>query len=142
MEIGILEIRQEMRAAFETGLRQKYGAVMGGLLAEVVTYGAHGKMDVMQLRRMLENDAAAVVAGIVGNRMDAPMMLLLRNQMIGCALIEDKEAVKRWATEGLNRCRRVGGPWTETAPEWEWARDHAEQFILYARQLKYFMNQI
>lgn len=142
MDISILDIRREMKAAFEAGLRQKYGEVMGGLLAEVATYGAHGKLDLALLRRSLDNDAAAVVAGIVGNRMDAPMMLLIRNQLIGCALIEDKEAVQRWATEGLNRCQRVGGPWAATVAEWEWARDNAEKFILYARQLKYFMNQI
>ena len=142
MEMGTLEIRREMQAAFATGLRQKYGEVMGGLLGAVAAYGLHGKIDLMQLRRTLDNDAASVVGGIVGNRTDAPMMLLLHNQMIGCALIEDREAVKRWATEGLNRCQRIGGPWAATAPQWEWARDHAEQFILYARQLKYFLNQL
>ncbi len=142
MELGIIEIRRDLKAAFEAGLRQKYGDIVGVLLAEVAVFGSHGKLDLMQLRRLLENDATAIVAGIVGNRTDSPMMVLLMNQMIGCAIVEDKNAVKRWATEGLNRCRRVAGPWADTVPQWQWARDNTDCFCLYARQLKHFMNQL
>jgi hypothetical protein len=142
MEMGIVEIRRDLKAAFESGLQQKFGAGLGALLAEAAVHGPHGKIDLEQLRRTLENDAAAIVTGIVANRADAPMLLLLRNQMIGSAIVEDKAAVKRWATEGLNRCRRVAGPWAETAPQWQWVRDNTDAFCTYTRQVKYFVNQL
>jgi len=142
MELGILEVRRDLRLAFENGLRLKFGDAAGPLLAEVISYGPHGKLDLVRLRHTLEEDAAAVVAGIVANRLDPSLMVLLRNQMIGCALIEDKEGVRRWATEGANRCQRIGGPWAATLPQWQWALEKPNELTIYARHLKYLFNQL
>lgn len=138
---GLPNIQREFKAAVEAGLRQQYGNIMGAVLAEVGAYYEHTKLDPKRIRDIVDNDAGAVVSAIVANRVDAPLMLMIRSQMIGSALLEDREAVVRWATEGLHRSKRVGGPWTETESEWKWVLEDPARFILYARQLKLFMNQ-
>jgi hypothetical protein len=137
-----LNLTRELRAACEDGLRAQYGEPLGSLLADVLNYGTGSKLDLNRLRSSLEDEATAIVAGIVGNRADAPLMLLIRGQMIGRALVHDREAVIRWATEGQNRAPRVGGPWADTLAQWQWVRENPDRYILYARQLKLLFNQI
>lgn len=142
MEIGVVKINREMVWAMEAGLRKQFGEPLGSLLADAVSFGSHGLFDLNKVRHNLSDEAAAIVAGIVANRADAPMMLMLRNQMIGHAILHDRDGVVRWATEGLNRCKRVNGPWLETIPQWQWVLDNTDRYILYVRQLKLFLNQL
>lgn len=142
MVSGQTVIQREMRKALEMGLRQQYGEMMGKMLSDVIDYHERVKVDFAKLRSMMDNENSAVVAAIVANRVDAPLMLMLRSQMIGAALLGDKEAVVRWATEGSHRARRVGGPWASTEPEWKWILENVDRYILYARQLKYFLNVV
>lgn len=137
---GLPNIQREFQSALEAGLRQQYGSAMGAVLAEVANYHGRTKLDPKRIREVVDNDAGAVVSAIVANRVDAPLMMMIRSQMIGSALLEDREAVVRWATEGLHRSKRVGGPWAETDAEWKWVLEDPTRFILYARQLKLFLN--
>ncbi len=140
MVYGLPNIQRELQSALAAGLREQYGNVVGAVLAEVAAYHDHTKLDPKRIRELVDTDAGAVVSAIVANRVDAPLMLLIRGQMIGSALLEDREAVIRWATEGLHRSKRVGGPWTETDAEWNWVLEDPARFIMYARQLKLFLN--
>jgi hypothetical protein len=116
MEAGLnINIHRKLTAAFETGLRQKYPTPLGTLLADAVGFNPRGKLDPNKLRASLSDEAVATVAGIVANRADAPLMLMIRSQMIGHAVLYDRDGVIRWATEGLTRCVRVAGPWTAMA---------------------------
>ena len=142
METGVLNINRDIRAACETGLRQQYPPPLGALLADAVGFGPHGKLDPGKLRASLDDEAAAIVAGIVANRADAPLMLMLRNQVIGHAILHDRDGVIRWTTEAMNRCQRVGGVWTDTRGQWQWILDNADRYILHVRQLKLFLNQL
>jgi hypothetical protein len=151
MEIGLPDIQRELRSAFEGGLRRQYGDLLGKMLADVaayrdralvVAYRDRPKLTMEWLRQAVDNDAAALVSAIIANRMDASMMMMIREQMIGNALLNDRDAVVRWATEGLNRCKRVGGPWAETEAQWKLVLDDPARYMLYSRQVKYFMNQI
>jgi hypothetical protein len=141
MDMGLENMQREFRMAFEKGLRQHFGDFLGGMLLDVVNYRERLKLDPLRLREMVENDAAAVVGAIVSNRTDGALMLMIRSQMIGSALLGDRDAVVRWATEGLGRSRRVGGPWTDTEQQWKWILEDPARYITHARQLKYFLNQ-
>jgi hypothetical protein len=140
MDIGLEDMQREMRTAVEKGLRQHFGDFLGGMLVDVVNYRARIKLEHQRLRELVENDAAAVASAIVSNRTDGALMLMIRSQMIGSALLSDRDAVVRWATEGLSRSRRVAGPWTETERQWQWVLEDPTRYIMYARQLKYFLS--
>jgi hypothetical protein len=141
MDMGLEYMQRDLRTAFEKGLRQHFGDFVGGMLMDVVNYRERLKLDAPRLREMVENDAAAVVGAIVANRADGALMLMIRSQMIGSALLDDRDAVIRWATEGLGRSRRVGGQWTDTERQWKWILEDPTRYIMHARQLKYFLNQ-
>jgi hypothetical protein len=113
---------------------------LGGLLAEVLAYRFHAKLDFKSLQEIVDTDAAAAVSAILANRVDGTSMQMIRTAMIGCALLEDKAGIERWATEGLHRSKRVGGPWFDTERQWQCVLDDPSRFILYARQLKFFLN--
>lgn len=142
MQVGVININREMVAAFATGLRQKYGEPLGSLLADVVSFGSHGMFDLVKVRKDLESDAAVVVAAVLANRADGPLMLTLRSQMIGSAILHERDAVVRWASQGLHSAQRTGGPWLDTLPQWQWVLDNTDRYILYTRQLKLFLNQL
>jgi hypothetical protein len=142
MEIGIPEMQRDLRDCFAASLRQRYGDNLGGLLTEAVTYSPRGRLEPGQLRASLDANAAAIVNALLSNRVTESTLLGIRTQMIGSALLGDKPAVIRWATEGLNRCQRVGGHWAKTEPQWQFVLQDTDRLILYARQVKYFMNQI
>ena len=141
MVSGQPTIQRELRTAFEAGLKQQYGEVMGDLMSDVVEYRERVRFDLTKLREVLDNDASTTVAAIVANRTDGPLMLMIRGLMIGSALLGDREAVTRWANEGMHRARRVGGPWTATESQWKWVVENTERYILYSRQVKFFMSQ-
>jgi|GEM_PF-1711383 len=141
MDIGVTEMQRELRIALEKGLHQHFGDLVGGMLGDVLSYRERTKLDLQRLRELVENDAAAVVGAIVANRVDGALMVMIRSQMIGSALLGDRDAVVRWATEGMNRSRRVAGPWTDTERQWQWVMEDPNRYIMYARQLKYFLNQ-
>ena len=134
-------MQRELKVALEKGLRQHHGDLVGGMLMDVALYRERIRLDPKRLRDLVENDAAAVVGAIVGNCIDGALMLMIRSQMIGSALLADRDAVVRWAMEGKSRSRRVAGPWQETQRQWEWVLEDPNRYIQYARQLKYFLNQ-
>ena len=141
VNFGIKEIQKELKTALENGLRQQFGDLMGGILMDVVNYRERVEINSQRLRELVENDAVAVVGAIVANRADGALMLMIRSQMIGSALLSDRDAVVRWATDGLNRCRRVAGPWSDTERQWQWVLEDPNRYMIYSRQLKYFLNQ-
>ncbi len=140
MVSGQTAIQRELRTAFQRGLYLQYGEIMGKVLGDVIEYHERVKLDIPKLKELLDNESAAVVAAIVANRVDGPLMMMIRSQMIGSAILGDKAAVIRWTNEGLHRAQRVGGPWLNTEPQWKWVIENTERYILYARQLKYFLN--
>ena len=142
MLTGIAEVQRDLRQVFEVGLREKYGEPLGGMLGEVIAFYQGVKLDPAQLQKIVDNDATPVLSAVVSNRVDGATLRAMRSQVIGSALMTNKQAVVRWATEGLNRSRRMPGNWADTAPQWQQVLDDPDQFILLARQIKHFMNQI
>jgi len=140
--LGLPNVQRELRSAIECGLVRQFGEMVGKMLMDVVAYREHLKLNAEWLRKALDNDATALVAAIIGNRMDAALMLMIRDQMIGCALLNDRDGVVRWATEGLNRYKRVSGPWAETEAQWKYVLEDPSRYMLYSRQVKFFLNQI
>ena len=136
------DLLKELDIAFQESLRRKFGEVIGGLLGDVATYYHQTTLEPAQLREILDTDVGAAVNAIVANKGDGSTMRLIRDQMVGSALIMDKDGVTRWATEGLNRCERAGGLWKASPPQWRWVLEDPDRYILYARQVKRFLHQI
>ena len=142
MAIANDSIQQEILTAFDNGLRLRYGDVLGPLYSEVVRYRAGAFLEVDDLRTELDTEAVPVLRDIVNNKITPPTLHAIRSLMIGCAIVGDRDAVLRWATEGANRARQFGGDWLTTVPQWETVQHNPGQFVLYARQLKFFLMQI
>ncbi|MEI8063307.1 MAG: hypothetical protein WCH84_04495 [Verrucomicrobiota bacterium] len=142
MQIANETIQQEIAATFNNGLRLRYGDVLGSLYSEVVRYRAGNFMDIDELRTELDTEAVPVLRDILNNKVQPPTLHAIRSLMIGCAITGDRDAVLRWATAGLNRARQFGGEWAATVPQWESVQNDPGRFILYARQLKYFLQQL
>ena len=135
-------IQREIATAFDNGLRMRYGDVLGPLYSEVFRYRAGSFMEMDELRTELDTEAVPVLQAILNNKVEPPTLHAIRSLMIGCAITGDRNAVLRWATEGLNRARQFGGEWTKTVPQWESVQKDPGQFLLYARQIKFFLMQI
>ena len=135
-------IQKEIAEAFENGLRFRYGDVLGPLYSEVLRYRAGNFLETDELRANLDTEAVPILRAILTNKVEASTLSGIRSIMIGCAIAGDRDAVIRWAIEGLNRARQFGGEWTDTVPQWEAVLRNAGDFVLFARQLKYFLMAI
>lgn len=135
-------IQEEIASAFDNGLQLRYGDVLGPLYSEVLRYRAGGFMEMDELCSQLDIEAVPVLNAILNNKVEPPALHAIRSLMIGSAIAGNRDAVLRWATEGLNRARQFGGEWTQTLPQWEAVQQDPGKFLLYARQLKYFLQQI
>ena len=135
-------IQREITAAFDNGLRMRYGDVLGPLYSEVLRYRAGSFIELDEFRNELDTEAVPVLRDILNNKVEPPTLHAIRSLMIGCAITGDRDAVLRWATEGLNRARQFGGDWAQTVAQWEAVQTDPGQFLLFARQLKFFLQQI
>ena len=142
MEFTSIGPRVEILEAFALGLRQKYGDAMGEMLSEVVQFYQGTELDNETMQKIRDDDSAAVLNAFVSNAVTGGTMRGIRGQMIVAALMADKDAVLRWATQGLGRCDRAGGEWATTKPQWDWVLQNPDRFIVYARHIKYLFNQI
>ena len=142
MQIANEIIQREIATAFADGLRMRYGDTLGSLYSEVVCYRAGSFLEIDELRKDLDTEAVPVLRDILNNKVEPPTLYAIRSLMIGCAITGDRDAVLRWATEGLNRARQFDGEWAATVPQWEFVQTDPGQFVLYARQLKYFLQQL
>lgn len=137
-----MDLQAELVAAFETGLRAKFGDLVGGIMTQIIKYHHGESLNSARLREIVEADAGSVLNSIVLNRIDGGTMLALRSCTIGSAILDDKDAVVRWATEGHNRCKQVDGEWPGTVPQWQWILSNTYTFIYHARQIKRAFNQL
>ena len=135
-------VQKEIAEAFANGLQLRYGEALGALYCEVLRYRAGNFLETDKLRADLDTEAVPVLRAILTNRVEPPVLHGIRSLMIGCAIAGDRDAVLRWATMGLNRARGWGGEWAETIPQWESVQNDPGQFVLFARQLKYFLMAI
>jgi len=142
MEMGMADLQNEFKEVLKIGLIRYYGDVMGNTLLDAAAYREWVQLDPQRLRMVVEDDAAAVVSLIISGRNDNTLMVMIRSQMIGCALLADADGVTRWGTEGVNRARRIGGDWAATEKQWMWVLEDPKRYIRYARQLKHFLKQI
>jgi hypothetical protein len=141
-QIGIPQIQQQLADAFEDGLRRKFDRDLASLYREVALYRQGYYLDPDELRHSIEADTTPVLNDIVGNQVTGVTMRGIRSLIIGAALQGDKAGVIRWATEASQRCTTVGHEWPQTTPLWAAVLKDPEQFILVARQIKYFVNQL
>ena len=139
---GDMDLQAELVAAFESGLRAKFGDLIGEIMTQIIKYHHGEHLNATRLRELAEADAGSVLNSIVLNRIDGGTMRTLRACTIGSAILDDKESVIRWATEGLNRCKQLDGEWPGTAPQWQWILSNTYTFIYYARQIKRAFNQM
>lgn len=135
-------IQNEIGEAFDNGLQLRYGAALGALYGEVLRYRAGNYLETDELRADLDTEAVPVLRAILTNKVAPPTLHGIRSLMIGCAIAGDRDAVIRWATEGLNRVRQFNGEWSDTIPQWEAVLRDPGHFVLFARQLKYFLMAI
>lgn len=135
-------IQNELGAAFDNGLRLRYGEALGSIYGEVLRYRAGNFLETDELRADLDTEAVPVLRAILNNKVESPTLHGIRSLMIGCAVAGDRDAVLRWATVGLNRARQLDGEWLETVPQWEAVQQDPSRFVLYARQLKFFLMAI
>jgi len=135
-------IQKEIAEAFENGLRLRYGEALGALYGEVLRYRAGNFLETDELRADLDTEAVPVLRAILTNKVESSTLHGIRSLMIGCAIAGDRDAVIRWATEGLNRVRQFDGEWKDTLPQWEAVLRNAGDFVLFARQLKYYLMAI
>jgi hypothetical protein len=137
---GDMDLQAELVDAFSTGLKAKFGPMIGELMTNIVTFRHGEKLTPDKLRQCVEEDAGAILNGIVTNRVDGGTMRSIRNCTIASALLDDREAVTRWATEGYHRCQQVDGEWPSTIEQWQWILNNAYTFVYYARQVKRAFN--
>ena len=142
MQIANGMIQQEITAAMVQGFQLYYGDQLGALYGDVLRYRAGSLLDPATLRQELDTEAVPVLRAIVRNQVEPPTLHAIRSLMIGCAIAGDRDAVLRWANEGLNRARQADGEWTQTLPQWEAVQRDPGHFVLYARQIKFFLMQI
>jgi hypothetical protein len=116
--------------------------VLASLYREVIEYRPRVPLDDDQLRHCVELDSAPVLHDIVANKVSGGTLRAFRSLMIGNALLEDKDAVVRWATEGIQRSQHGTGDWPATKPQWQAVLDDPAEFIQMTRQIKNFLNQI
>lgn len=135
-------IQKEIAEAFDNGLQMRYGDALGPLYGEVLRYRAGNFLETDELRADLDTEAVPVLHAILTNKVEPPTLHGIRSLMIGCAIAGDRDAVIRWATEGLNRVRQFDGEWTATVPQWEAVLRDPGDFVLFARQLKYYLMAI
>jgi hypothetical protein len=124
------------------GLQKRYGPVLARLYREVIEYRPRVPLDDDQLRHYVELDSAPVLYDIVANKVSGGTLRAFPSLMIGNALLENKDAVVRWATEGLQHSQHGTGDWPATKPQWQAVLDAPDEFIQIARQIKYLLNQI
>ena len=139
---GDMDLQAELVAAFEAGLRAKFGDLIGEIMTQIIKYHHGENLNSTRLRELVEADAGSALSSIVLNRIDGGTMRTVRACTIGSAILDDKESVIRWATEGLNRCKQVDGEWPATVPQWQWMLSNTYTFIYYARQIKRAFNQM
>lgn len=137
---GDMDLQAELVEAFSIGLKAKFGPVIGELMTQIVLYRHAERLTPDKLREAIELDAGAILNNIVTNRVDGGTMRCIRSCTIASALLDDREAVNRWATEGYHRCSQVEGEWPETLGQWQWILNNAYTFVYYARQLKRAFN--
>ncbi|MEI6085756.1 MAG: hypothetical protein WCS70_15840 [Verrucomicrobiota bacterium] len=140
--IALREVQTVLTDAFATGLRLRYGPDLGALYREVAEYRPRVSLDEAALRRCVELDTPPAVQNIVANKVTGATLRAFRSLLIGGALLGDKSAVERWATEGLNRCQYGDGDWPTTRPQWQAVLKDPDGFIQMARQIKYYLNQL
>lgn len=141
-QIGIPQVQQQIAEAFEDGLRRKFDRDLAPLYREVALYRQGYFLDADELRQTIETDTAPVLNDIVGNQVTGSTMRGIRALLIGAALQGDKAGVIRWATEASHRCAGTNHEWPQTGPLWAAVLKDPEQFILAARQVKFFVNQL
>ncbi len=142
MLIANPSIQGEIADVFDNGLQLRYGDILGPLYSEIMRYRAGSFLEMDELRKDLDTEAVPVLSAILHNQVEPPALHAIRSLMIGCAIVGDRDAVLRWATEGANRARQFGGEWMESLPQWEIVQQDPGKFLLYARQLKYFLQQL
>lgn len=135
-------IQEEIASVFDNGLQMRYGDVLGPLYSAVTRYRAGSFLELDELRKDLDTEAVPVLQAILHNQVEPPALNAIRSLMIGGAILGDRDAVLRWAIEGANRARQFGGEWAQTLPQWEAVQQDPGRFLLYARQLKYFLQQL
>jgi len=136
------EMQRKLRGALEAGLMQEFEPPLGKLMADAITYNARIWLEQKELKRFVDSDSAAALTAILNNAVTGSTMNLIRSTMIGSALLNDTDAVMRWAKEGATRCKRVGGEWMDTEPLWGWIVQNPQRYIEHVREIKVFLNQI
>jgi hypothetical protein len=140
---GSMDLQADLLDAFSTGLKAKFGPTIGELMSHVIAYRYGERLTAEKLVEAVESDAGAVLNGIVTNHVDGGTLRSIRACAIGSALLDDREAVARWATEGFNRCQQTkDGEWTATIEQWQWILQNAYTFVYYARQVKRAFNAL
>ncbi|HEY8240089.1 MAG TPA: hypothetical protein VIH35_01520 [Kiritimatiellia bacterium] len=139
---GDMDLQGELIKAFEAGLRIKFGELVGEVMTNIILYHHGESLNATRVRELVESDAGSALNSIVLNRVDGGTMRCIRACTIGSAILDDKDAVARWATEGLNRSKSMDGEWPATVPQWQWILGNTYMFIYYARQIKRAFNQM
>jgi hypothetical protein len=137
-----IDEQRQLRAAFETGLIQKFEEPVGRLLAAAVSYMPREQLANDRLKELVERDSAVVLTAILQGTVSVTTMPQIQAAMIGSALLHDRESVLRWAKEGATRAPRLGGAWPHSVREWEWVQARPDRYILLVRELKEFLNQV
>lgn len=140
--IGLREAQTALIDALADGLQKRHGPALTPLYREVIEYRQHVPLAEDQLRRFVQVDSTPVVHDIVANKVTGGTLRALRSLMIGTALLGDKDALVRWATEGQQRCQHNTPEWQATEPQWQAVLADPDAFIQMTRQIKYFLNQI
>ena len=136
------DLSTEYRKAFARGLSEHFGETHGGLLAAVIEYHPNLKIDAKKLKQTIDTDAGFLLESLVGNKRPELVMNAVREALIGSALVEDVESVKRWAKEAQVRHATAGDAWANSGPAWEWVLEHPQTFVAQAVAVKRFLGLI
>jgi len=136
------QVQRLLHDSFAAGLVQKVEPPLGQLLADAVHYCHRDWLDRDHLKKIVATDNGAALTAVLSNSVTGATMKLIRDSMIGCALLGDRDGVVRWAKEGTTRCTKVGGDWGKTAKDWEWVTENTQKYCEYVRELKIFQNQL
>ncbi len=134
--------QSSFQRALGLGLVHEFGEVEGKVLSDVIFYHHHKKLSSKLLQTIVQTDSGAVLNALLSRKPAGATMQSLQDCVIGSALLADREAVIRWASEAANRCKKAGNHWPQTEPQWKWIAANADQYIVGVRELKKFLGQL
>ncbi len=132
-----MSVRNRICAAFEYGLAQEFGILVGEILYDVYEYGS---LEESGLVTRIKEEQKKIDEAINQNKVDGSTMWSLRWIVAASAILCDFVGVKHWANVGLMQCHLIDFGWNRSRPEWQWILENVEEYTKLVTGIRKFKN--